>query len=331
MQTRTIGNGLSLSTIGLGCMGMSQGYGPVDEAGSLATLRAAIDLGVTYWDTAQSYGAGDNERLLARALTGVRDKVKISSKFGIVRGPAGVRLDGRPERVKGYAEASLERLATDYIDLYYLHRVDPEVPIEETIGAMANLVVEGKVLHLGISECDPGQLQRAAAVHPIAALQCEWSLWWREGENDVIPMARRLGIGLVPYSPLGRGFLAGTALPETFSQGDFRYGDARFIGSAREGNLTVVNAYGRLAAEFGMTCAQLALAWLLAQGDDVVPIPGTRRVERLTENAAAAAKILSPDDLSRIEQVAGRAHWSGDRRSFAAHNTQRQKPAPRIA
>ena len=325
MKKRTLGReGLEVSAIGLGCMGMSQGYGTSDDAESIATLQRALDLGVTFWDTAQSYGAGHNEQLLARAFKGRREQVQLATKFGIVRGPDGVKIDGRPEGVRTYCEASLERLGTDYIDLYYLHRVDPQVPIEETVGAMADLVAQGKVKHLAVSECNVEQLERAASVHTIAALQCEWSLWWREPEDDVIQVATRLGIGIVPYSPLGRGFLTSQAPPDAFGPGDFRAGDARFSGQARQRNLVVMHAVERLASQLGATPAQLALAWLLTQGNAVVPIPGTRHAHRLMENARATSVTLTPADRASIEAVAGRAAWSGDRRSFAAQHTQRR-------
>ncbi len=324
MKTRTLGpEGLTTSAIGLGCMGLSQGYGPADDAESVATLRRALDIGVTFWDTAQSYGAGHNERLLAQALDERRESVVLATKLGIVREADGVRVDGRPERVRGYLEASLERLGVDHVDLYYLHRVDPDVPIEETIGAMAELVAEGKVGHLGVSECSAEQLERAAAVHAISALQCEWSLWWRDVEDDVLPTARRLRIGVVAYSPLGRGFLTGDVAPDAFGPEDFRRNDPRFAGEALERNRLLVEEVRRLAAEHGATPAQLALAWLLAQGDDIVPIPGTRRAARLEENAAAADLTLSPVDLERLETLAPRAAWRGDRQSFAAHRTTR--------
>jgi aryl-alcohol dehydrogenase-like predicted oxidoreductase len=324
MLTRTLGpQKLAVSALGLGCMGMSQGYGPTDDAVSLAALERAFELGVTFWDTAQSYGGGRNEELLAGAIKDRRGRLQIATKFGIVRTPEGVTLDGRPEAVRGYCEASLRRLGTDVIDLYYLHRVDPKVPIEETIGAMAGLVAEGKVRHLGVSECDAANLARAVATHPIAALQCEWSLWWREPEDDVISAARRLGVAIVPYSPLGRGFLTGAPPPETFAAGDFRAGDARFSGEARRSNLETMSELQTFAAGKGVTPAQLALAWLLAQGDDVVPIPGTRDPRRVAENAAAAEIVLSAADLQTLERLAGRAAWSGDRRSFAALHTKR--------
>lgn len=324
MKTRFLGpNRLEVSALGLGCMGMSQAYGAADDDESIATLRHAIELGVTFWDTAQSYGGGHNERLLGRALEGCRDDVVLATKLGIVRGPDGVALDGRPEHVRGYCEASLERLGVEHIDLYYLHRVDPEVAIEETIGAMSDLVTDGKVRHLGVSECDPEQLQRAAAVHPITALQCEWSLWWREVEDDVVPAARTLGIDLVPYSPLGRGFLTGTVNTGGFAPGDFRLRDARFQGAHLERNLALVGEIRSLAMQHDATPGQLALAWLLAQGNGVVPIPGTKHSARLDENAAAVEIALSAADLDRLEAVAPRGGWSGDRDSFAAHNTTR--------
>ena len=330
MDTRSLGSaGLLVTSPGLGCMGMSQGYGLADDTESLATLHRAIDLGVTFWDTAQSYGAGHNERLLAKALAGHRDEVTLATKFGIVRDENGPRLDARPERVRGYCEASLARLSTDHIDLYYLHRVDPQVPVEETVGAMAELVGRGMVRYLGISECDAGQLRRAAAVHPLSAVQLEWSLWWREPEDDVIPAARALGIGLVAFSPLGRGFLAASVGPGDLAEGDFRRRDARFQGQSLARNTAVAGEVRRLAAELGITPAQLALAWLASRGDDVVPIPGTKHVPRLAENAAAAAVTLSRSSLERLETIAPRAAWTGDRDAFAAHRTGRAGRAPR--
>jgi aryl-alcohol dehydrogenase-like predicted oxidoreductase len=330
MKTRSLGSaGLLVSSPGLGCMGMSQGYGQADDTESLATLHRAIELGVTFWDTAQSYGAGHNERLLAKALADHRDEVTLATKFGIVRDEHGVRLDARPERVRGYCEASLARLGTDHIDLYYLHRVDPRVPVEETIGAMADLVDRGMVRYLGISECDAGQLRRAAAVCPVSAVQLEWSLWWREPEDDVIPAARALGIGLVAFSPLGRGFLAASVGPGDLAEDDFRRRDARFQGQSLARNTAVADDVRRLAADLGITPAQLALAWLASQGGDVVPIPGTRRVPRLAENAAAAAVTLSPSDLERLETIAPRGAWTGDRDAFAAHRTSRAGSPPR--
>jgi len=324
MHTRTLGpEVLTVSALGLGCMGMSQAYGPTDDAESIATVQRAIDLGVTFLDTAMSYGAGHNERLLGRALAGRRDQVTLATKLGIVRDTDGVRVAARPEHVRGYCEASLQRLGVEHIDLYYLHRVDPDVAIEETIGAMADLVAEGKVRHLGLSEATAEQLERAAAVHPITALQSEWSLWWREIEDDVLPAARRLGSGIVPYSPLGRGFLTGTVATDTLEKDDLRRRDPRFTGPALEHNQALVDEVRRVAAEHEVTPGQLALAWLLAQGEDVVPIPGTKRRERVEENAGAGTITLSPTDLERLEAAAPRAAWSGDRQSFAAHRTTR--------
>jgi aryl-alcohol dehydrogenase-like predicted oxidoreductase len=328
MKTTPLGGeGLLVSSPGLGCMGMSQGYGPADDAQSLATLHRAIELGVTFWDTAQSYGAGHNERLLAKALVHHRDEVTLATKFGITRDANGVRLDARPERVRSYCEESLDRLGTDHIDLYYLHRVDPEVPVEDTVGAMTELVDRGMVRYLGISECDAGQLRRAAAAGPLSAVQLEWSLWWREPEDDVIPAARMLGIGLVAFSPLGRGFLAAGVEPGELAEGDFRRRDARFQGPNLARNASVAGEVRRLAARLGITPAQLALAWLLSRGDDVTAIPGTKHIARLAENAAAAGVTLSQADLDRLEAIAPRAAWTGDRDAFAAHRTSRTASA----
>lgn len=306
-------------------MGMSQGYGPTHDGTSIDTLRQAIDLGITFFDTAMSYGSGHNEQLLGTALAGRREQVVLASKFGIVRDAgSGVRLDGRPEQVARYCEASLARLGVEHLDLYYLHRVDPDVPVEESIGAMADLVTDGKVRYVGISEASVDALERAAAIHPIAALQCEWSLWWREPEDDVLAAARRLGIGLVPYSPLGRGFLTGAVATDAFGPDDYRRRDPRFNAEHLARNMKLVEQVRLLAAERGLTPAQLSLAWLLAQGDDVVPIPGTKQPERLAENVAAVGLTLSQDDLDALETVAGRSAWSGDRQSFAAHRTTRR-------
>jgi aryl-alcohol dehydrogenase-like predicted oxidoreductase len=327
METRSLGGeGLLAASPGLGCMGMSQGYGPADEAESAATLERAVELGVTFWDTAQSYGSGHNERLLGRVLHRHRDKVTLATKFGIVRDAAGTRVEARPERVRGYCEASLARLGTDHIDLYYLHRVDPQVPVAETIGAMGELVDRGLVRYLGISECDAAQLRQAAAARPLSAIQLEWSLWWREPEDHVIPAARALGIGVVAFSPLGRGFLAGPVSPGHLADGDFRRRDARFQGPSLDRNQAVAAQVRDLAAELGVTPAQLALAWLLGQGDDVTAIPGTRHIARLEENAAAAAITLSPADQARLAAIAPRGAWAGDRDAFAAHRTSRSGP-----
>lgn len=304
-------------------MGLSQAYGPADDDASVAAIRAAIDAGVTLLDTAMSYGGGHNERLVGRAVAGRRDEVVLATKFGIVRGDDGVRLDAHPSRVRGYCEGSLRRLGVDVIDLYYLHRVDPAVPVAETVGAMASLVGEGKVRHLGLSEVSPEQLAQAAGVHPVAAVEFEWSLSWREPEDDVVPAARAAGAGLVPYSPLGRGLLTGKLPEGPFEAGDFRAADARFAGAALDRNLTLVGELTRIASRLGVTTGQLALAWLLARGPDVVPIPGTRNRSRVVENAGAAGIVLSAGDLAALEAAAPRAAWSGDRRSFAAHGTTR--------
>jgi len=317
--------GLEVSAVGLGCMGFSQGYGPADDAESQEALRSALDLGVTLLDTAMSYGGGRNEELIGRAIAGRRDEVVLATKFGIVRGPDGVTVDARPDQVRGYCEDSLRRLGTDRIDLYYLHRVDPRVPVEATFAAMAELVADGKVRYLGICECTPDQLERAAAVHPVSAVQFEWSLTWREPEDDIVPAARRLGAGVVPYSPLGRGMLAGV-LPAAFGPGDMRAGDQRFHGRDLDRNMALSAAVAEVAVDLRITPGQLALAWLLARGPDVVPIPGTRRASRLAENAAAADITLTAADLDRLEAAAPRAAWSGDRRSFAAAGTSRTRP-----
>jgi aryl-alcohol dehydrogenase-like predicted oxidoreductase len=322
MKTQQLG-GLTTSAVGLGCMGFSQAYGPADDAQSVVAIRDALDAGVTLVDTAMSYGGGHNETLVGRALAGRRDRVVLATKFGIVRGDDGARLDGRPEHVRAYCEASLRRLGTDVIDLYYLHRPDPAVPVADTVGAMAALVADGKVRHLGVSEVSPAQLAEAAAVHPLAAVQTEWSLSWREPEDDVVPAARRLGVGVVAYSPLGRGLLTGALPGGTFGAGDFRAGDPRFAGDNLDRNLALAAELRRLAAARGATLGQLALAWLIAQGPDVVPIPGSRNPARVLENAAAGDLILGADDLAALERVAPRSAWRGDRRSFAAHGTSR--------
>jgi aryl-alcohol dehydrogenase-like predicted oxidoreductase len=324
MDTRPLGrDGLATSAIGFGCMGLSQGYGPTDEAAAVRVIQRALDLGVTLVDTAMSYGEGANERLLGRALAGRRERAVVATKFGIVRDAGGVRLDAHPRRVRADCEASLARLGVDVIDLYYLHRADPQVPLADTIGAMARLVDAGLVRHLGVSELRAGQLEQAAAVHPIAAVQFEWSLLWREPEADLVPAARRLGIGLVAYSPLGRGLLTGTLAAADIDAAAFRRDDPRLHGEHLARNLAQVDALKALARELGATVGQLALAWLLAQGPDVVPIPGTRSLQRLAENAAAASLALGPQALRRLEQLAPASGWAGDRRSFAVPVTRR--------
>ena len=320
MEQRHLG-GLAVSALGLGCMGLSQGYGPADDDESVRLIHRALDLGVTMLDTAMSYGQGHNERLIARALAGRQGLV--ATKFGIVRDDRGVRVDGRPEHVRGYCEASLGRLGRDVIDVLYLHRVDPDVPLAETIGAMAGLVRDGLVRHIGLSEATPAQLEEAAAVHPVAAVQFEWSLLWRDPEHDIVPAARRLGIGMVTYSPLGRGLLTSTLTGPDIDGSDFRRGDPRFHGADLDRNLRQVRALRDIATGLGITPGQLALAWLLAQGPDVVPIPGTRRLDRLAENVAAAQVRLGADDLRRLEEAVPRSAWSGDRRSFAVPVTTR--------
>ncbi len=317
MQTRELGNsGLRVSAIGLGCMGMSEFYGPRNEAQSLATLKHALDVGVSFWDTSDIYGPRTNEVLVGRALEGVRDRVILATKFGIIRDDDGefVGLNSRPDYVREACEASLKRLGVDHIDLYYQHRVDPETPIEETVGAMARLVEEGKVRHLGLSEASADTLRRASSVHPIAALQTEYSLWSRDIEHTILPTCRELGVGLVAYSPLGRGFLSGQIKTiDDLAEDDWRRGNPRFQGENFEKNLALVELIQDIAASKDCTPAQLALAWLLAQGDDVVPIPGTRRAERLDENAGGIDVELSDGDLAAIEAAFPRDAATGSR------------------
>jgi aryl-alcohol dehydrogenase-like predicted oxidoreductase len=327
MQRRTLGSGGFVSSaIGLGCMGFSQGYGPADDTDSIAAIHRALDLGITMLDTAMSYGQGHNEQLIARALAtrrGAASEVQVATKFGIVRDGGRVRLDAHPDRVRAYCVESLRRLGVDAIDLYYLHRVDPSVPLADTIGAMGKLVQEGLVRHLGVSEVTAGQLAQAAAVHQITAVQLEWSLLWREAEHDLVPAARALGIGLVPCSPLGRGLLTGVIDREAVAAHAYRGADQRFQGPNLETNLQQVNALRPLAARLGLTPAQIALAWLLAQGDDVVPVPGSRRADRVAETAAATDADLDPDDLRHIDLAAPPQAWAGDRNSFGATATAR--------
>jgi aryl-alcohol dehydrogenase-like predicted oxidoreductase len=307
MQTRELGrSGLTVGAIGLGCMGMSQSYGPPDDEESVRTIQRALDLGVTLIDTADAYGKGGNERLVGRAIAGRRREVVLATKFGIVpnaSGPA-TDVDARPARVRGCCEASLERLGIDVIDLYYLHRIDPNVPIEDTVGAMAELVKEGKVRFLGLSEAGPDNIRRAHATYPIAALQSEYSLWTREPEDRVLPVCRELGIGFVPFSPLGRGFFAGAVKDAAaIPAGDVRRGLPRFQSGNIEQNLTVLERFEGLARAKGCTPPQLALAWVIAKGRDIVPIPGTKRRRYLEDNAAAAALTLSASDISDLEAL----------------------------
>ena len=317
MEKRKLGSkGLEVSAEGLGCMGMSEFYGSADEAEAEATIRRALELGVTFFDTADMYGPFTNEELVGRVIAGHRDEVVLATKFGNVRGPNGERLGvrGDPEYVREACEASLRRLGIDAIDLYYQHRVDPKVPIEETVGAMAELVEQGKVRHLGLSEAAPETIRRAHATHPIAALQTEYSLWSRDPEDEILPTLRELGIGFVPYSPLGRGFLTGRfRSPGDLDEGDFRRVNPRFEGENFERNMELVKRVEEVANEKGVTAGQLALAWVLAQGDDLAPIPGTKRRSYLEENVAATEIELSAEDLKRLDEAAPRGATAGDR------------------
>lgn len=317
MKRRILGQGLEVSAEGLGCMGMSEFYGTADEGEAIATIHRALDLGVTLLDTADMYGPFTNERLVGRAIAGRRENVVIATKFGNERGEDGSRIgiNGRPEYVRRACDASLERLGVDHIDLYYQHRVDQTVPIEETWGAMKALVENGKVRYLGISEAAPETIRRANSVHPIAALQTEWSLWTRDPEeNGVLDTVRELGIGFVAYSPLGRGFLSGEIRSvDDLDAVDFRRHNPRFQGDNFAKNLELLDRVSKIAAEKKITPGQLALAWVLAQGQDVVPIPGTKRVRYLDENIAAVDVVLTPEDLARIDEAAPARSTAGER------------------
>jgi aryl-alcohol dehydrogenase-like predicted oxidoreductase len=316
MDRRRLGQGLEVSAMGLGCMGMSEFYGSTDEDEAIATIRRALDLGITLFDTADMYGPFTNEKLVGRALADRRDDVVIATKFGILRGEAGERLgvSGAPDYVRKACDASLERLGVDHIDLYYQHRVDPETPIEETVGAMSGLVDAGKVRHIGLSEAGVKTIRRAHEVHPITALQTEYSLWSRDPEEEILPTVRELGIGFVAYSPLGRGFLSGEIKSiDDLAPDDFRRYSPRFQGDNFARNLELVDEVKAIADQKEVTPSQLGLAWVLAQGDDIVPIPGTKRVRYLEENAAAADIGLTPEDIERIESVWPKGAAAGER------------------
>ncbi len=306
LPTRKLGShGLEVSALGLGCMGMSQSYGTPDDQDSIATLHRALELGVTFLDTAEVYGPFTNEELLGRALEGRRDRAVLATKFGFrFQGNQLSGTDSRPEHIREVAEASLRRLRTDRIDLLYQHRVDPDVPIEEVVGAMSRLVEEGKVRFLGLSEAGEATIRRGHAVHPLSALQSEYSLWERNLERDVLPVLRELGIGLVPFSPLGRGFLTGTARrAEEYPEGDYRRGDPRFQGENFDANMRAASVVRDVAVRHGATPSQVALAWLLHKGDDIVPIPGTKRRRYLEENVAAASLALDREDIEALDRA----------------------------
>ena len=316
MKQRTLGNSLSVSAIGLGCMGMSEFYGSHDDVASIATIHRALDLGCNFLDTADMYGPFRNEELVGRAIRGRRDEVVLATKFGNMRGDDGAFLgiSGKPSYVREACDASLRRLGVDYIDLYYQHRVDRTTPIEDTVGAMAELVRAGKVRHLGLSEAAPQTIRRAHAVHPITALQTEYSLWSRDPEDEILPVVRELGIGFVAYSPIGRGFLSGRFKTiDDLEPTDYRRLSPRFQGENFARNLDLVRRIEEIARAKGVTPAQLAIRWILSRGNDIVPIPGSRSIGHLEENIAAAEIELTADDLARINEVAPKGVASGER------------------
>ena len=324
MQKRTLGkSGLQVSALGFGCMGLSYGYGPAtDKTEAIKVIRTAYDGGVTFFDTAEAYGPFENETLLGEALAPVRDKVVIATKFGFEGGKVDLGLNSQPDHIRQVAEAALQRLNTDVIDLFYQHRVDPNVPVEDVAGAVKQLIAEGKVRHFGMSEAGVESIRRAHAVQPVAALQSEYSLWWREPEKEILPLLEELGIGFVPFSPLGKGFLTGAINADTkFDSSDFRNIVPRFTQEARTANQKLVDVLGDLATQKGVTRAQIALAWLLAQKPWIVPIPGTTKIHRLEENMGAAAVSLTPTDLQRIEAALSEIEVQGAR--YPQHLQQR--------